>query len=41
MNAVRVKHVAGLDGDDVVLLAMDGAGLDVLLAALIEAARTG
>jgi hypothetical protein len=42
MNAVRVKHVAGsgFRGDDVVLLALDG-GPDVLLATLIEAARTG
>lgn len=41
VNAVRVKHVAEYRGDDVVLLAMDGAGVEVFLAALTEAERTG
>lgn len=34
MKAIRVKRVTESKGDDVVLLAMDHAGLDTFLAAL-------
>jgi hypothetical protein len=35
MNAIRVKHVRGFKGGDVVLLAMDGARLATFLAAVL------
>lgn len=41
MNAIRVKHVRDFKGEDVVLLAMDGAGLATFLAALRRATRHG
>lgn len=41
MNAIRVKHVRDFTGEDVVLLAMDGAGLATFLAAVTLAERAG
>jgi hypothetical protein len=41
MNAIRVKRVTEFKGDDVVLLAMDHAGLDTFLAALTQAEHQG
>jgi hypothetical protein len=41
MNAIRVKRVSEFKGEDVVLLAMDHAGLDTFLAALIQAEQQG
>jgi hypothetical protein len=41
MNAIRVKHIREFKGDDVVLLAMDHAGLDTFLAALTQAEQQG
>jgi hypothetical protein len=41
MNAIRVKHVHDFKGEDVVLLAMDGAGLATFLAAVTLAERRG
>jgi hypothetical protein len=41
MNAIRVKHVRDFKGEDVVLLAMDGAGLATFLAAVTQAERRG
>ena len=37
MNAIRVKRVSEFKGEDIVLLAMDHAGLDTFLAALTQA----
>jgi len=41
MNEIRVKHVPDFKNEDVVLLAMDGAGLETFLAALTLAERHG
>src|SRR6202022_3657437 len=41
MNAIRVKRVSEFKGEDVVLLAMDRAGLDTFLAALTQAEQQG
>ena len=41
MNAIRVKRVSEFKGEDVVLLAMDHAGLDTFLAALTQAEQQG
>jgi hypothetical protein len=41
MNAIRVKHVSEFNGEDVVLLAMDHAGVDTFLAALTQAEQQG
>jgi hypothetical protein len=41
MNEIRVKHVHDFKDDDVVLLAMDGAGLETFLAALTAARQRG
>ncbi|MFZ0906089.1 MAG: hypothetical protein WAN71_19920 [Mycobacterium sp.] len=41
MNAIRVKRVSEFNGDDVVLLAMDHAGLGTFLAALTQAEQQG
>ncbi|ORA35422.1 hypothetical protein BST20_17650 [Mycobacterium branderi] len=41
MNAIRIKHVPDFKGEDVVLLAVDDAGLDTFLAALIQAQQHG
>jgi hypothetical protein len=41
VNAIRVKHVRDFKGEDVVLLAMDGDGLQTFLAALTQAERHG
>lgn len=41
MNEIRVKHVPDFKDEDVVLLAMDGAGLETFLAALTLAERNG
>ncbi len=41
MNVIRVKHVPEFNDADVVLLAVDGAGLSTLLATMIEAQRHG
>jgi hypothetical protein len=41
MNAIGVKRVDEFKGDDVVLLAMDRAGLDAFLTALTEAEQHG
>jgi hypothetical protein len=41
MYAIRVKRVSDFNGEDVVLLAMDYAGLDTFLAALTQAEQQG
>jgi hypothetical protein len=41
MNVIRVRRVREFKGEDVVLLAVDGAGLDTLLAALTQAEQQG
>jgi hypothetical protein len=41
MNAIRVKHVRNFKFEDVVLLAMDGDGLQTFLAAVTQAQRQG
>jgi hypothetical protein len=41
MNVIRVRAVPEFNGEDVVLLAMDGAGVDTFLAALTQAGRRG
>jgi hypothetical protein len=41
MNVIRVKYVRDFKGEDVVLLTVDGAGLQTFLAALTEAERHG
>ena len=41
MNAIRIKRVSEFKGEDVVLLAMDRAGLDTFLAALTQAEQQG
>lgn len=41
MNVIRVKRVSEFKGEDVVLLAMDHAGLDTFLAALTQAEQQG
>jgi hypothetical protein len=41
MNAIRVKHVRDFGGEDVVLLAVDGDGLESFLAAVTQAQRHG
>jgi hypothetical protein len=41
MRGIRLKHVRDFRGEDVVLLAVDGAGLQTFLAALTEAERHG
>jgi hypothetical protein len=41
MNAIRVKHVRDFKFEDVVLLAMDSAGLQTFLAAVTQAERRG
>jgi hypothetical protein len=41
MNVIRVRRVREFKGEDVVLLAVDGAGLDAFLAALTQAEQQG
>jgi hypothetical protein len=41
MNVIRVRAIPEFNGEDVVLLAMDGAGIDTFLAALTQAGRQG
>ena len=41
MNVIRVRRVGEFKGEDVVLLAVDGAGLDAFLAALTQASSKG
>jgi hypothetical protein len=41
VNAIRVKRVSDFKGEDVVLLAMDHAGLDSFLVALTQAEQQG
>ncbi|HEX5253177.1 MAG TPA: hypothetical protein VFW69_04760 [Mycobacterium sp.] len=38
---IRIRHVCAFRGEDVVLLAADGAGIDTFLAALSEAQWQG
>lgn len=40
-NVIRVELAPGLRGEDVVLLAMDGAGVNTFLTALIDAQHRG
>lgn len=41
MNVIRLELAPEFRGEDVVLLAMDGAGVDTFLTALIDAERRG
>jgi hypothetical protein len=41
MNVIRVKTVGEFNGEDIVLLAADSAGLDTFLAALTETQQHG
>jgi hypothetical protein len=41
MNVIRVRRVREFKGEDAVLLAVDGAGLDTFLAALTQAEQQG